>query len=271
MKKHISSYLLFITLALACIISSCTKEITVIQKTTPVNDTTAKGPVSGPVAGIVRCYTETGKNLPLSGVKVSIENTNISAISDASGNFILPGVTEGVYTIVYSKDSFGTKKTFNFPYPSGGLNPVFMIKKPVEVFSALVDSLVYTLATPPDTLFYLLGSCNISNVDTKYEMLALIAFGLTPDFDVNDAFKLPTATGYCLAGNNTFKLQVDLSELLFYLKSNFPAYHGKKIYVKVYPFPYITSGYDGFDYTDPINGIQYTAIGTPVAGQFIFR
>lgn len=78
---------------------------------------------NGSISGSVDLKDEFGNQLPLdSGMMISAINaTNLYAVfTDTIGNFLLDDIEPGTYTIIYTKDGFGTYKRFNVVVPSTG-------------------------------------------------------------------------------------------------------------------------------------------------------
>ena len=64
-------------------------------------------PITGEISGNVKQYDQYGEQLSAgrSGVVVTINNSNVTATTDESGNYTLKKVPQGVYTIYFNKPS----------------------------------------------------------------------------------------------------------------------------------------------------------------------
>lgn len=81
------------------------------------------GVVSGTLSGQVILRQDYHQENPAQtdeGVVVSIENTNLSTISDRNGNWAIAGLTDGSYTIMMVKSSYETYKR-NIVYSVGAV------------------------------------------------------------------------------------------------------------------------------------------------------
>ena len=75
----------------------------------------------GTISGFVSIINESGSSLAdKRGVRISLDGTNYSAISDSSGHWKLGDVQAGVYNIAFSKDSFGTNKVISYNFAGNG-------------------------------------------------------------------------------------------------------------------------------------------------------
>ncbi len=85
-------------------------------------DTGPAGPsITGDLIGFSYLYDVDGNHvLDNSGIAVSVDGTNISATSDSSGRWMLPGLNTGTYTIAISKEGYGTEKIIGYPFVGGG-------------------------------------------------------------------------------------------------------------------------------------------------------
>jgi hypothetical protein len=81
------------------------------------------GVVSGTLSGQVILHQDYHQENPAQtneGVVVSIENTNLSTVSDRNGNWAILGLIDGRYTIVITKNSYETYKR-NIVYSVGAV------------------------------------------------------------------------------------------------------------------------------------------------------
>jgi len=62
----------------------------------------------GQVRGVLRLADDLNNPQSYAGMQVTAENTGISTVSDSSGRYILNGLQNGTYNLVYSKTGYGT-------------------------------------------------------------------------------------------------------------------------------------------------------------------
>ena len=273
MRKHKTIYFSALLLMAFAGFFSCTKqtvhEITNVQNT---NDTTTDKGVIRTISGLVSFYTPLGSiPLPIPGAKVWIENTNISAISDSSGIFVLKNVPEGTYTIAYTKDNFGLVRLFNFYFPGYGeayLGQAVLHPLANYTFYDVHDSANKGVVSLGDTDYLLNGYLHVKNPDAVNPMGMLIVFGNSVSTDITTGAYI----GYSFLSMAPGIQLNNFSTSIYYLKNlmktrNLPV-HGVTVYFKAYP---CVPTYNGvtYDYTDPVKGGQYTSLGPPVSGQFV--
>ncbi len=82
------------------------------------NDPTPEPITKANITGSVNLYDEGTTQIDNSNMTIRIEGTTpaISATTDANGNFTLPDVPFGTYTILYEKSGFGTFKKFDIEH-----------------------------------------------------------------------------------------------------------------------------------------------------------
>ncbi len=77
--------------------------------------------LTGDVIGFA--YLRDTSSLPLadnSGITVSAEGTNVSAVTDSAGRWVLSNLATGTYTLVFSKAGYGTMKKPAYQFVGGG-------------------------------------------------------------------------------------------------------------------------------------------------------
>jgi hypothetical protein len=106
--KHIPVLLLFALALLAGIIFSGCKEVT-------------SSGIPGDIAGTLQVLDTNNAFLKdNSGVRVSLEGTSYSTISNSDGKWSLTNIPAGTYTIVFSKENYATQKEQNFSFSGNG-------------------------------------------------------------------------------------------------------------------------------------------------------
>ncbi len=74
----------------------------------------------GDMIGFVELLDGSGNEIvDKSGVKVSLENTSYSAITDKNGRYEFRDIQAGTYFITYTKEGFGTYKRYNCQFVGG--------------------------------------------------------------------------------------------------------------------------------------------------------
>lgn len=105
MKKKNFSLYLFLFLSIPLFITSCGSD--------DDNDNEVPEMLYN-IVGSVSLYTEDGMMQESNdGMKVSILDKDFNAITDGEGKFTLEEIPEGIYTLVFDKDGYGTYMMFN--------------------------------------------------------------------------------------------------------------------------------------------------------------
>jgi len=68
----------------------------------------------GQIRGVLRLVDDLNNPQPFAGMQVTAENTGISTVSDSAGRYILNGLQNGKYNLVYSKPGYGTYTLVGF-------------------------------------------------------------------------------------------------------------------------------------------------------------
>lgn len=106
-----------------CALWSCGKDGTITGPKGPQGPPgdTGTNVYYGEIAGTVKVYDTTGKEEPsFAGVKVSIDSTNLSTITDAAGNFSFRHVAAGIYSLSFFKDtSYGVTRIVHVKHAGG--------------------------------------------------------------------------------------------------------------------------------------------------------
>jgi hypothetical protein len=199
---------------------------------------------TGVVIGFVKLYSDNDPDLSdFSGVLATLENTNISSTTDATGKFTFEGVSPGTYDITLTKPGFGTVKYFSFSYsggPAPGLIPSNIIGLPYFALSAFPTYTITSLA-----LGLNMGFLEVSgNTSVDRANLICVYSGRNDVSNTNYEGLL-----YIEAENNSF---------LFSLPNNFPK--GTKLYFKAYP---VSRGFYSFYRDRDSNMVVVTSIGSP--------
>ncbi len=246
-------------LSLCCVAAlvACKKE-TIEGPQGPAGANGANGTVpSGSFTGKVKQYDQyaTQYSTTLNTTTVSVEGTNLSTVTDASGNYTISNVPPGIYDLNYSKPGAGLFKMKQVAFPGNG-----SLYHSIEV----ADKPSYTLSVG-----YVKDSVLGSNPTVKYNLsftplnknrsIALV-FGKTANIDLGDISTFDAVYSvYATANSSSAASYIQLTSNTF---SEFAS--GSVVYVKVYPTSLSHEGY-----YDPISDRNiYTNYGTPLATTF---
>lgn len=133
--KRISILSIFAVLLLAGILSMGCKN----------TSTNPQGSAPGNITGLVQLYdTLYHPMTDNSSVSIALEGTSFHTTSDASGKWTLANVPAGIYTLVFSKDHYLTKKDQNTEFPGNGTLYYSLGGNPTTMYSlpALFPNLV---------------------------------------------------------------------------------------------------------------------------------
>jgi hypothetical protein len=89
-----------------------------IRDTVHLSDTNALK-LKGTLHGKAYIYDYLRTVTDSSGITVSMEGTPFTAVTDAAGNWTMRDLPTATYTIVYSKEGFGTYRYFGFQFVGG--------------------------------------------------------------------------------------------------------------------------------------------------------
>jgi len=129
--------------------------------------------VTGSMVGYVVAIDSTGTNRDNTGVKISIDGTNYSAMSDSSGRWEMTNVLPGTYNISFTKNNYATEKMIAYRFVGNGTD---------YLFSQNIYQIMWTQATlvlrPFDsgkTIF----SCRLFRTDSTQSLggACMILFG----------------------------------------------------------------------------------------------
>jgi len=82
-------------------------------------DSTTSPGIDGTMIGYVVAHDTVGPSNN-SGVKISLEGTNYSTLSDSSGRWEMTNIPPGTYTIAFTKDNYATEKTIAYKFAGNG-------------------------------------------------------------------------------------------------------------------------------------------------------
>ncbi|HLR32486.1 MAG TPA: carboxypeptidase-like regulatory domain-containing protein [Fodinibius sp.] len=211
-------------------------------------------PLTGEIVGLVQPYDQWNQIITgpsgQKGIKVQLEGTSYSALTDSSGRYVLDDVAASTYTIALSKSGYGTNKLPFYQFVGGGRDfvqggrPIDLGKTPD--YQITLDSIHTTpryvvctgsiKATIPEDgqasiVTYVADSSEISNEDPSTYMAI--------------------ASSVTFPGVTKFTATFDRADL--------PA--GKELYFKSYPVAKSSLFY--LDPTAETNKIVFSSLGEP--------
>lgn len=110
-----------------------------------------------------------------SGAKVSLLGTNISGITDKTGNWKLQNVPAGTYTFLFSKSEFDTTKVFGFQFNGMGDAKLEQMPQLVQPAVGTISNLSITqvITRNNDSGNSIKYSATISNTTKSYHLISL--------------------------------------------------------------------------------------------------
>jgi hypothetical protein len=205
------------------------------------NDTSSASTQRGSLSGHVIVYDTLP--FPQLGVTVSLFSTNFKTETDSAGFWTINDIPAGTYTVLYSKEGFGTLKNIAFQFNGNG--EVFT---PTVYFSRQLTN-TFIIADPIASNNYF--GINVRNSLNKFESLYIVVIGSDSVLKYDDNHNLISL------------VSVDETPRDSNFKSHYmplPSgrfYSGKKYYVCVY-----ARGGDAGSYYDPeTDQIIYVNVG----------
>jgi hypothetical protein len=186
----------------------------------------------GTIHGIIALYDTL--EIPIhdnSGVKVSIEGTDFSSVTDTSGNWKLDSIPIGTYALVFQKENFPTQKRYNNFLIGGDTIGVFGVMYQIYNDSVVFDSLVFSNYFHT-TIYY---HFNKPQIDNDYSYRQMRAF-----FSKSDQISLINPSSYTATIGfdiDKYSYQFQTNTLIsfytnFFSDNGFK--HGEKIYMALY-------------------------------------
>ncbi len=172
----------------------------------------------------------------------------------------------GTYTFVFEKPGFGDYKIFNFNSLGAGeadVNQVNLYRNPDYLFYDLTEIPALVIATDGSNRYYL--DVDFKKNDPKHtDMQGVLAFGMTPDFSLNDNSCIFVYIYYNIDPTRDLLLTIDITEFARILSFSGVTIKGTTVYSKLYPLASASI------YTDLVSGnVMYPAFGTSTNTNFI--
>ena len=186
---------------ISCLVYSCNQ----YDQPTIVN-------LRGTMTGFVRLVDENGDDLSSGGVKVSVDGTNFSTLSDSSGKWTLSDVTAGTYDISFSKEGFGTNKVVSFSFVGNGTAYLNRITVPaVPSFTSTLD-IAQADTSDSSTVISVVG--NLSDfAPLGSSRLVLLFLAKTPSVSSDPSNYTDYVTTYVPSGTKQFSHIFSKSQL----------------------------------------------------------
>ena len=179
--------------------------------------------LKGNIQGFVTLVNSDGSQpIDRSGISVSIDSSSISTITGADGKFILSDLETGIYTINYSKSSYGSSKIVQYQFVGGGtvtLERVYLCQPPN--FTVTIDSIKWM-----DGLEFGIYTTLSEHISGWRWVIFFI--GQSPNVSSNPVYYLNTSDGYESYFNNGQGMQKTSSSWFMGFVS------GDTAYIKAY-------------------------------------
>ena len=250
--------LILLSASVLLIFAACKKE-----QDPPEPEPTPIPPVveqEGSIVGKVNLFDAFGlKQDSTAGIAtVKIEEINQSVNTDSKGNFTLTAVKAGTYTIVYSKNNYGTIKAQGIVYKVGdkGNYDAELAMLPNFVISSAYVKDTTWFATPTAGLYY-----RAYSAETNTASSAVAIISNTPNPSIANPESYVYDMPVSLLNKNT-----DYSRFVSYsfLKDNYQILKGTNLYIKIYPVAARAAFYNDLKLKRPV----YTAYSAPFVQTF---
>lgn len=150
------------------------------------NSSTLPDEATGTLRGKVGLYDIHGKKLTdASGVRVSIEGTNLITLSDTLGDWSLGEVPQRSVTINFSKEGYDAKKisAFKFVSVDSTCDTVYLFK-PLP-YAVVIDTISPPMISPIK-VGYFAGHVVGAPLEDSTALQVLVAYGTSPAFKLFD-------------------------------------------------------------------------------------
>lgn len=259
--KHLFSFFLLLSMLAGC--DSDT--------TSTGTDNRLKGTMRGRAVLLSLGYQEAPSS---SGIKITLEGTSFSTVTNDSGEWELKDVPAGIYTLVYEKEGYGLYKYITYQFVGGGIayvpSPIRLRKiatTHAELFYVVMkDTLDPEYPTGPPSKRIVIKATIADTVGQYYQQVATFFFSKNPNVS-----KDPSTYDFVLGERKLWMYYTayesrPLKDSMF--ATNLPtgyAASGETIYVIAYGATYTGSsgGYGPGDYYDPSIRKQYYTSVSP--------
>ena len=199
--------------------------------------------ISFKISGYVKSYSENGiENNSHQGIKIQLEGTSISTLSDKLGKYEIMLNDTGVYTILYSKERYGTYKNW-YQLVEGGIelggkeyDTIFIAEKSQVKISDLSITGIDIVESEISKISYEAGFDNYSS------FLAFETY-----FHTNPNV---SNTNYLFYDEKIYD-NYEGNNITFFKRYNLSDYSGQTLFAIMYPKPYSFRGDNKFEYLNP--------------------
>jgi len=241
------------------ILASCKPE-----STTGPSDTNTLAIDTGTLVGNVYAWSITG-NTPLAEVKVSLDSTPYSTVTDSKGIYTLTATTNKHHTLTFSKPGYGDIKVFDLAFAAPGKLRVY--QKPVLAEVPTFVPVQLTAANFTDTLgqkiTLITAKQKLVQPEVRKGFTAILYFydsDPSASADINPVFIIPLSgkTSFTDPANGVDTCRLPLANSALFEKG---IVKGKEYYLAIRLSNVLLAYSAGF-YFDPFtNQYIYTAVG----------
>lgn len=212
------------------------------------------------------------------GIKIGLEGTAFSAITNDSGDWELNDIPTSTYTIVFEKEGYGMQKIFSYQFVGGGVaylsygTPIRLRKistSHAELFYVTMkDTLDPEYFTYPPSMRVIIKATIADTAGWPVEQVANFFFSKNPNVS-----KDPSTFDFVIGERRLWDyVNGPLKDSMFAAQLP-PGYatSGDRIYVVAYGARYtgISGGYGPGDYYDPTIRKQYFTSTSPHKSQVL--
>jgi len=158
------------------------------------NSSSPTSVLNGNMIGKVVAYDTAGLNPDNSGVKISIDGTSYSTLSDSKGRWELDNIPPGTYNISFTKEGYAMEKMVAYRFVGNGTDYLFS----QDIYQMI--KINATIVTRPFDNGATYFSCKLFRFDPSESLngLALILFGSDSSFNPLE----PSSYRYSALGRN---------------------------------------------------------------------
>jgi hypothetical protein len=188
---------------------------------------------TGTIAGYIKLLDETGKQSikPVSTVTVKVKGTNLLAIADTNGYYSVGNVLQGIHTLEYSAQGYGTIQKQQVIFQGNGT---------LYVHSGMSALPAWTIHDATVTVSGERITASVSITTSQANRSFLLIVSETP----NPAIADPASFENHGSKDFIFYTVTPVLTSTFSIKA-FPT--GTSLYVKIYPYAYNAYSYYDFD------------------------
>ena len=191
--------------------------------------------LTGKITGYIYAVDDHNTFLDRSGVKIELQGTGISTVSDQTGRWVLGCVKTGIYTVVFSKSGFGTYKLYSLQFVGGG--DLYLDPDGAATIAKLPSYTVTSLQVQfPDSLnVELSGTVSDTTSWTRGVIVYIGKANLTSSDPVTNLFEI---AGFTNPNANTFQITYPKSTFI-----NQGLSIGGTVYLAAYAWSYAATSY----------------------------